>query len=167
MRAYWPNDYRREPMEQETDARVQRLVTPRECAIFERNAQERQRDDLALQARHRWVELTAASQIEAEEGNDPLRGELWKALSALEYVLGRNATGARQVIRRRGLVRAADQFVSKGDLSVGLAHLDDAGLLDYAWEHVVLRHSDAFSEAARQAARQRLDEHEVERAADA
>lgn len=150
-------------MEGNCDARVQRLGTPRECAIFERNARERTREDLALQARRRWVELTAGEHLGAEEDDDPLRRELWEALSASEYVLGRNATGARQVIRRRGLVQAVDQLVRKRDLSAGLAGLDDAGLLGYAWEHVVLRHPEAFSEAAAQAARAQLDEYELQK----
>jgi hypothetical protein len=151
-------------MDEQCDARVQRLGTPRDCAVFERNAHDRERDDLALQARRRWVELTAAARIDAEEDHDPLHAELWKALSASEYVLGGNATGVRQIIRRRGLLRAVDQLVSSGGNPVDLAGLHDAGLLDYAWEHAVLRHSEAFSEAATKAARQRLDVYDVERA---
>lgn len=150
-------------MEEQCDARVQRLGTPRECAIFERNARERTRDDLALQARRRWVELTAEGHVGAEEDRDPLRRELWEALSASEYVLGRNATGARQIIRRRGLLQAVDQLVSKRDLSAGLAGLDQAGLLGYAWEHVVLRHPESFSGAAAAAARSQLDDYEQQR----
>lgn len=150
-------------MEEQCDARVGRLATPRQCAIFERNAHDRQRDDLALQARRRWVELTAEEQGSADDPPDALRQALWEGLSATEYVLGRSATGARQVIRRRGLVQAVDQFVCKGDLAVGLAELDDAGLLAYAWAHAVLHHRDSFSEAACAAARAQLDEHELNR----
>lgn len=151
-------------MYEQCDARVQRLGTPRECAIFERNARERTREDLALQARHRWVELTADEHVGGEDDRDPLQRELWEGLSAAEYVLGRAATGARQIIRRRGLVRAVDQLVSKRDLSAGLAGLDDAGLLGYAWEHAVLRHPEVFSEAASLAARAQLDEYELHKA---
>lgn len=151
-------------MEGQCDARVQRLGTPRECAIFERNAREHTREDLALQARRRWVELTAEEHVDAEEDGDPLRRELWEALSASEYVLGRNATGARQIIRRRGLVQAVDQLVRKSELSAGLAGLDHAGLLGYAWEHVVLRHAETFSEAAAQTARATLDAYELQKA---
>ena len=151
-------------MEEQCDARVQRLATPRECAIFERNARDRTREDLALQARRRWVELTAQEHVGAAEDCDRLQRELWEGLSASEFVLGRNATGARQTIRRRGLVQAVDQFVCKRELSAGLAGLDDAGLLRYAWEHAVLRHPEAFSEAAARAARAQLDEHELQKA---
>jgi len=151
-------------MEEAYDSRVQRLETPRECAIFERNAHDRTRDDLALQARHRWVELTAEEHVEADDDRDPLRRELWEALSASEYVLGRNATVARQIIRRRGLVPAVDQLVSKRELSAGLAGLDDAGLLDYAWEQVVLRHPEIFSEATADAARAQLEAYELQKA---
>lgn len=147
-------------MDAQCDPRVQRLATPRECSIFERNARDRSRDDLAQQARERWVTLTADAHVEAEEEDDPLRRELWQALSACEYVLGKAATGTRQIIRRRGLVRAAEQLACKGELSAGFEGLDEAGLLAYAWEHVVLRHPEAFSEAATQSARKRLEEYQ-------
>ena len=130
------------------DARVQRLATPKECGIFERNAADRGRDDLARQARQRWIELSAATQTDKEEGDDPLRRALWEALAAYEYLLGRSATGTRQTIRRRGLVRAAEHFATQGDLPLTLAELDQAGLLGYAWEQAVSHHPHAFSAQA-------------------
>ena len=142
-------------MDEQCDARVQRLATPKECRIFERNASERSREDLALQARQRWVQLSADDHMSEADG-DALARELWESLSAYEYVLGRSATGLRQTIRRRGLTRAAEHFVAKGEMPVDLAGLANAGLSDYAWEQAVLRHPDVFSEAVVERSRERL-----------
>jgi len=147
-------------MDEQWDARVKRLATPNECSIFERNARERAREDLAQQARHRWVELATEALVDAAEDADPLQRSLWRALAASEYMLGRSATGTRQVIRRRGLVRAAEQLVCNGGLSGGFVELDEAGLSAYAWEHVVLQHPDAFSAAAAKSARETVDAHQ-------
>jgi len=148
-------------MDESSDVRVQRLTTPKQCLIFARNAHDRDRDDLARQCRHRWVELTAAEHLGTGEEEEPVDRELWQALAASEFVLGRNATGTRLAIRRRGLVRAAEQVVCKGELSTMFTELDEAGLLEYAWEHVVLRNPDAFSEQARESAQARLEAYEL------
>ncbi len=147
-------------MDEQTDARVQRLATPKECRIFERNASDRSRDDLAVQARQRWIQLSADDHVGKADDDDALARELWESLSAYEYVLGRSATGLRQTIRRRGLIRAAEHFATKAEMPVGLAGLADAGLIEYAWEHAVLRHPDVFSAAAVEHARERLAAHE-------
>ena len=149
-------------MDEQCDARVQRLATPKECRIFERNASDRSRDDLALQARQRWIELSADDHVGKTDENDALARELWESLSAYEYVLGRSATGLRQTIRRRGLIRAAEHFATKGDMPVELAALADAGLIDYAWEHAVLRHPEVFSGNVAELSRERLAAHESE-----
>jgi hypothetical protein len=149
-------------MDVQCDARVQRLATPKECRIFERNASDRSRDDLALQARQRWIELSADDHVGKTDENDALARELWESLSAYEYVLGRSATGLRQTIRRRGLIRAAEHFATKGDMPVELAALADAGLIDYAWEHAVLRHPEVFSGNVAELSRERLAAHESE-----
>lgn len=150
-------------MEAQRDARVERLASPRECSIFEKNARDRGRDDLAQQARQRWVELSADARVAEGDDDEPLHHELWRALAATESLLGHPATGTRQVIRRRGLVRAAEQLATRDELSTGLAALADAGLLAYAWEHVVLRHPGSFSEAATRNARARLEAFDLEK----
>lgn len=149
-------------MDEQCDARVQRLATPKECRIFERNASERSRSDLAVQARQRWIQLSADGHVGEADGDDAFARELWESLSAYEYVLGRSATGLRQTIRRRGLIRAAEHFATKAEMPVELAGLADAGLIDYAWEHAVLRHPEVFSEGAVEHARERLAVHERE-----
>lgn len=149
-------------MDQPTDARVRRLATPEQCRIFARNAAERSRDDLARQAGQRWVQLSAEDRTGATDENDPLARELRESLAAYEYVLGRSATGLRQTIRRRGLIRAAEHFATKGEMPVELTALADAGLIDYAWEHAVLRHPEVFSGEVAESARERLAAHERE-----
>ena len=145
-------------MGQAADARVARLTTPHECLVFERNARDRERDDLGDQARARWVELSAARDIEADPdaAADGLRRDLWTALAASEYVLGRRLAGPRQSIRRRGLVGAGEHFARRGDIVASLAELAGAGLLDYAWESVVVRHAAHFPAATGERARERL-----------
>ena len=149
-------------MDEQCDARVQRLATPEQCRIFARNAADRGRDDLGLQARQRWVQLKAEGHIGDPDGDDPIARELWQSLSAYEYVLGRSATGLRQTIRRRGLIRAVEHFATQGGMPVELASLSDVGLLEYAWEHAVLRHPELFSDAAARHSRERLVGHGLE-----
>lgn len=123
---------------------------------MEHNALERGREDIALLARQRRVELSAAQDIDEEGAEDPVRHELWRALHAYEQVLGRTGTRTRQMIRNRGLVAAADRMVQQKKESAGFARLAEAGLLEHAWESVVLRHPGHFSSGAIERARERL-----------
>ncbi len=138
------------------DQRVQRLTTPNACAIFERNAHDRGRSDLAEQARHRWIELSAAALAGETAGHSALDDALWAGLSAQEYVLGRAATPTRQRFKRTGPAKTAERIVCQSESGVGLAVLADTGLLDYAWESIVMRYPEAFSEKAVARSRERL-----------
>ncbi len=145
-------------MDEQYDARVARLTTPRECLVFERNARERGHPELGDEARARCIELSAARDMEADDAAaDPLRHELWTALAACEYVLGRSSTGPRQSIRRRGLLGAGEHFARQGGIPVTLAALDAVGFRDHAWESVVMRHQEHFTDATAKRARERLE----------
>lgn len=56
---------------------------------------------------------------------------------------------------------AADQMVRKRKESVGFQKLAQAGLIEHAWESVVLRHPDRFSQEAGKQSRERLRMHGV------
>lgn len=146
------------------DERVQRLATPKECAIFERNAENRGRSDLAEQARHRWIELNASALSGETAGHNAVDDALWAGLSAQEYVLGRAATPTRQRFKRTGPTKTAERIVCQSEQGMSLAALAETGLLDYAWESIVARHPEAFSEKAVTRSRERLAAHESEAA---
>ncbi len=147
------------------DARVQRLATPHDCAVFERNARDRDRGDLANQARHRWIELSAVSLAGDRAADDAVERALWAALSAREYLRGRADTRTRQQFKRFGPLKAVDRLVAGAGDAEALQALASAGLIEYAWENVVVHHAEAFSEKAVAGARERLAGQEEQAAA--
>lgn len=141
------------------EARVERLKTPEECRRMEYNARQKGREDIALLARKKRVELGAAKDIGEEGATEALHQDLWRAFHAHEQMSGRPATRTRQMIRNRGLIAAADEMVQKRKDSGGLAQLVDAGLVEHAWESVVLRYPEQFSEGAQRHSQARLERH--------
>jgi hypothetical protein len=141
------------------DARIARLKTVKDCENFAKNALERGFPGLAIEARERAVQLRA----EAHAAGTAVEKECLEAIYALEEVRseenGRRTKASRtwQAIKRYGIVPAVERIVTKRDVSPGFTILAEMGLKEYAFEAVVLRHPDSFSEEARNIARQRLE----------
>lgn len=57
---------------------------------------------------------------------------------------------------RSCVIPAVEQIVTKKNATMGFTTLEELGLLEYAFEAVVLRHPASFSETAREISRQRL-----------
>jgi hypothetical protein len=139
--------------------RVANLKTPEECTMFEKNVLERGRPDLAVAARKRALELRA----EKYGANSEPERQCLEAVYAYEGVLSaRNGKATRdlrtwQLIKRHGIIGAVERAVNR-DVDVGsYPALLELGLEDYAFEEVVLRHSDLFSAATVDCSRTRLE----------
>ncbi len=142
------------------DERVRNLKTPEQCEIFARNASARNRPDLADEARIRAVQLRAetyGAETEAEI-------EALQAVYAYEEVLTKNngkrtrATKTWQIIKRHGIIEAVEREVIRDAETQGYTALVEMGLKEFAFEAVILRHPDLFSDAAIQTSKERLSE---------
>jgi hypothetical protein len=140
------------------DDRVRTLKTPAECETFEANAKALGRNDLAVQARQRRVELRAdvyGAKTEAER-------ECVQAIYAYEEILFRkhgkrvSATRTWQMIDRHGIIGAVERAVDRPDGTAGFAALKEIGLDNFAFEAVVMRYPDLFSERAVTRSRERM-----------
>ena len=140
------------------DKRIEKLKTPEQCAIFARNAIERDRPDLAEQARKRAVQLRADS-LGAESD---VEKEALQAVFAYEEVLSRKngkrtrASRTWQMIDRHGIIEAVERAVNRKTETQGYTFLVEMGLEDFAFEAVILRHPDVFSKKAILHSRARL-----------
>ncbi len=142
------------------DPRVSKLKTVAECETFAVNARERNAPELADQARKRAVQIRA----ESHGAKDDVERECLQAVYAYEEVLtAKKGTGKRQpasrtwqMIKRHGIIPAVERVVTKREVSSGFTALAEMGLMDYAFEAVILRHPETFSEEAIAMSRQRL-----------
>lgn len=142
------------------DERVAKLKTPEECERFAKNALERNRRDLADEARKRAVALRAmayGAKTEAER-------ECLEAIYAYEEVLtaknGRRTRASRtwQMIERHGILGAVERAVNRETETAGYTALLEMGLQDYAFEAVVVRHPELFSPETVQHSHARVNE---------
>ncbi len=146
-----------------TDYRVERCKTPAECESFARNV-DKEFPDLAKAARRRAVELRAAEQgAKTQAELDALR-----AVCAFEEVrsqeTGRKARAnrTRQSFDRIGIVPTVEKIVARKTATEGFAALVEAGMDDFTFEAVVLRHQESFSPAAIEQATKRTNERQAQ-----
>lgn len=144
------------------DKRVQNLKSPEACERFIKNATERNRPDLVQEARRRAVELGA----EAWGAETAPERECLQAIYAYEATLtaknGRNTKASRtwQMIKRHGILTAVDRAVNRPKETAGYTALLNMGLQDYAFEAVVLRYPELFSEEAVAHSKERIEQRE-------
>ena len=147
-------------VDKELDERVARLTSPEDCEKFAKNAIRLGRPDLADQARRHSIDLRAAEYGDASE----VEKECIQAILAYEEVLSRKngrrtrATRTWQMIKRRGILGAVERAVIRPTQTVGYELLVEMGLADFAFEAVILRHPEQFSEEAVQRSELRLSE---------
>lgn len=140
------------------DPRVARLQTIADCESFATNAQIRGAPELAEQARKRALYIRADAYGAVTE----VERECLLAVYAYEEILsskkGRRQPAARtwQMIQRHGIIPAVERVVTKREISMGFTALSEMRLMDFAFEAVVLRHPDYFSENAISISRNRL-----------
>jgi len=142
------------------DKRIQRLDTLKKCENFAKNAKERGRPDLAKEARQRAVQLRA----EEHGAHSVAEKEALQAVYAYEDLLtnknGRNTRASRtwQMIKRHGIIEAVERAVKRDAVTQGYTMLAEMGLEEHAFEAVILRHPEVFSQEAVDISRERLAE---------
>ena len=142
------------------DKRIQRLDTLKKCENFAKNATERGRPDLANEARQRAVEIRA----EEHNAQSAAEKEALQAVYAYEDLLtrknGRNTRASRtwQMIDRHGIIEAVERAVKRDVAPQGYTMLVEMGLEEHAFEAVILRHPEVFSDEAVDVSRKRLAE---------
>ena len=140
------------------DPTVKRLKTVEACERFAANATRLGRPDLADESRLRAVEIRA----EAYGAKSAAEKQCLQAIYAYEEVLtrknGRRTRASRtwQMIDRHRILEAAERAVNRPQETAGYKALVEMGLQEYAFEAVILRHPDVFSDAAVSASKQRL-----------
>ena len=140
------------------DPRVAKLKTSKDCEKFAANAERLGLDDIVADARKRAVELRAqehGSSTDAEK-------ECLKAVYAYEEVIskknGRRTRANRtwQMIKRHGIIGAAERAVNRDTETMGYRALEEMGLQEFAFEAVILRYPHLFSNEAVEKSRERL-----------
>lgn len=145
------------------DPRVAKLTTPKECEIFARNARARDREDLAIEAKHRAIQLNAKA-YGSETGAEL---ECLESVYAYEQVLSAHAgkpTKAKrtwQLIKRHGILAGIEREVERGDDTFEYDGLVSQGLEKYAIEAVVLRYPNLFSGPIVSKSEERMAQHGV------
>lgn len=126
--------------------------------MFAKNATERGRPDLAMQAKRRAVKLRAIARgVKSDTEREAL-----EAVYAYEEVLsGKNgrrtrATRTWQMIERHGIIEAVERAVNRSAETQGYRALIEMGMEELAFEAVILRHPDAFSSNAVEIAEERF-----------
>jgi len=138
---------------------IKKLTTPEECIQLAKNVDGRN-PDLAREARRRAVELRAI----AFGNKNQVELELLKALYAYEEVLSeknkRNTRASRtwQMIKRHGIIGAAERAVNRKIEPAGYKVLVEMGMHDLTFEAVIVRYPDAFNQEVVSRAKARLKE---------
>jgi len=142
------------------DKRVARLETPEECEKFAKNAMRLNRPDLANEARKRAFELRANAYGPVSDAER----ECLEVLYAYEEVLSKKngkrtrATRTWQMIKRHGILAAAERAVNRVTETVGYTALAEMGLQEFTFEAVVIRYPHLFSEQAVLRSKERMKE---------
>ena len=140
------------------DERVEKIKTPEDCEKFARNAIAKDRPDLAVEAGRRAVSLRA----EKYGAKTAAEKEAVQAVCAYEEVLtkknGKRTKASRtwQMINRHGVIEAVERAVNRSAETQGYRSLIEMGLEEFAFEAVILRHPDVFSDEAIAKSEERL-----------
>ena len=142
------------------DDRVKNLDTPKKCEVFAKNALLNDREDLAKQAKEHAIELKAE-----DYGAETLaEREAIKAVYAYEEVLsarnGKKTRASRTwpMIQKYGIINAVERAVDSKAETKGYTALLEMGLEAYAFEAVILRYPELFSESAVEISQRRMSE---------
>ena len=132
------------------DERIKNLDTPKKCEIFANNALTAGREDLAKQARARAIQHKA----EAYGAETSAEKEAIEAVYAYEEVLSANngkktrASRTWPMIQKYGIINTVERAVNRKAETKGYTALLDMGLEAYAFEAIILRYPELFSESA-------------------
>lgn len=145
------------------DPRIACLTTPEECDQVALNARDRF-PELELAALRRGVELRAQARAAALGATRTVEREALQAIYAYEGVLFKrhgkvvHASRTWQMIDRHGIIGAVERAVDRPNPTSGYRALAEMGLMDFAFEAVILRHPECFSAEAVMRSEERLRE---------
>jgi len=141
------------------DERVARLKTVVDCERFAINAAERDRDDLAQEARQRLVEIKTEEYDAKSDAERAVIEAVYAHEEALTKKNGKRTRASRiwPMIRKYGIIPAIDRVVSRADETTEYALLLEMGLQDYAFEAAVLNYPELFSSDATSRSQARVD----------
>ena len=132
------------------DPRVKKLKSIADCKNFAENARAKGLPDLAEEARKRSVQIRAG----AHGASNQVETECLEAVYAYEEILsvekGKRQSASRtwQMLKRHGIIPAVERVVTKREVSTGFSALAKMGLMEFAFEAVVLRNQDSFTAEA-------------------
>ena len=138
---------------------IKKLTTTEEFIQLAKNVGDRN-SDLAREARRRAVELRAI----VFGNKNQVELELLKALYAYEEVLSeknkRNTRASRtwQMIKRHGIIGAAERAVNRKIEPAGYKVLVEMGMHDLTFGAVIVRYPDAFNQEVVSRAKAQLKE---------
>lgn len=141
------------------EEKIANFADVKSCEIFAKNAEDRGRSDLAQAARQRAIELGAKSHGAATKEEQ----ECLEAVYAYERILternGRTTRASRtwQMIKRRGILPAVERAVNRPYETAGYTALLEMGLEKFAFEAVIVRYPDLFSDEAVQRSKERIE----------
>ena len=144
------------------EEKIAQLPSVIACEKFAKNAEASGRPDLVKAAHQRAVELGAKSHGATSE----VERECLEAVYAYERILtaknGRTTRASRtwQMIDRHGILPAVERAVNRSHEAAGYTALLEMGLEKYAFEAIILRYPDLFSEAAVRHSKDRMQQWE-------
>ena len=144
------------------DDRVKNLRTPAECEIFAKNALERGRPDLAEEAGGRWVQFKAeAHGAESKAEIEALQG-IYAYEKVLQHRNGKKVSAAKtwQMVKRHGVIEAVERAVNRKSETQEYTSLAEVGLQEFAFEAIIVRYPNLFSESAVQISKDRMKDWE-------
>lgn len=142
------------------DDRIKKLATPQQCEIFAKNARAKGREDLARQAQKQAVVLRAKDHHASTDAEKEALQAVYAYEESLAKKNGKRTRASRtwQMIKRHGIIEAVERAVNRPTETQGYSLLAEMGLEEYAFEAVILRYPEAFSEDAVRVASRRMDE---------
>ena len=142
------------------DDRIRKIDSPDRCEIFAKNARAKGRDDLAKEALLRAVELRAVQHGATSEAEKEALQAVYAYEETLRAKNGKRTRANRtwQMINRHGIIESVNRAVCRPTETQGYRMLAEMGLADFAFEAVILRHPNVFSEDAVQVSKERLDQ---------
>lgn len=140
------------------DDRVRKLDTPEKCEIFAKNCIANGREDLAIEARQRAIQLRAESHGAKSEAEKEALEAVYAYQEVLSIKNGKKTRAQRtwQMIERHGIIGAVERAVNRPTETQGYTSLLEMGLESFAFEAVIVRHPNVFSAAALQISQERI-----------
>lgn len=141
------------------DPRVEKLTSVKECNIFAKNCLERGHPELAKQAQIRGIQIQALEYGAKTEAETAALEAIYAYETLLSEKNGKPTKASRtwQMIKRRGILGAVERVVARKDATQGYELLSQMGLARFAFENVVVKHSQLFSTEAINMSKERLE----------